>query len=71
MISHKQTNISPKASPPQPHSAHAVEASVSKSHSAGKPIPASVRKTPLLREPRPCHPAAETAIQPQIRCFQS
>ena len=28
-------------------------------------------KTFLLREPWPCNPAAETAIQPQIRCFHS
>ena len=28
-------------------------------------------KTPLLLEPRPRDPAAETAIQPQIGCFQS
>ena len=34
-------------------------------------IPVSVNKTLLLREPWPCDPAAETAIQPQIWCFQS
>ena len=28
-------------------------------------------ETFLLREPCQCDPAAETAIQPQIRCFQS
>ena len=34
-------------------------------------VPVSVNKQFLLREPWPCDPAAEAAIQPQIWCFQS
>ena len=33
--------------------------------------PGVCEKTPLLREPWSCNPAAETADQPQIWCFQS
>ena len=29
------------------------------------------KQTLLLREPWPCGPAAETALQPLIRCFES
>ena len=34
-------------------------------------IPVFFKNTFLLREPWPCDPAAETAIQPQTWCFQS
>ena len=34
-------------------------------------MPVSVNKTLLLREPLPCNPAAETAIQPLIWCSES
>ena len=34
-------------------------------------IPVSVKITLILREPWPCDPAAETAIQPLIWCSES
>ena len=34
-------------------------------------IPLFVRKTLLLREPLPCNPSAETALQPPIRSKSS
>ena len=34
-------------------------------------IPVSVKETLVLGEPWPCHPAAETALQPRIWCSES
>ena len=34
-------------------------------------LPVSVKKTLLLRKPLRCSPAAETALQPLIRCSES